>query len=264
MTSILATLPEGSLVPGDLCWLATRPCAGNGLAVLTARSPVELRAGEVLMLGDQRGFQVMGRSWWPEDSGSCVPCHLLRALTSTPRGPGEAMLSVRREGWSLAWVTVSDKGYVGQREDTAGPAVYQALSRTLDLSLAQGYVVPDDERMLQALIVRLALDQQFDLVVTTGGTGVAPRDVTPEATLAVIHKRLPGLERAMTQASLEKTPHGALSRAVCGVVGQSLVMNLPGSPKAVGECLAAVSGALAHGLAKIAGDPSDCAGIQSG
>jgi molybdenum cofactor synthesis domain-containing protein len=98
--------------------------------------------------------------------------------------------------------------------------------------------------------------------MTTGGTGVAPRDITPEATLAVIEKRLPGYERAMTAASLAKTPHGAVSRAVAGTLGRAIIVNMPGSPKAVRECLEPLVPTLSHTLEKLHGDPSDCARLR--
>jgi len=113
--------------------------------------------------------------------------------------------------------------------------------------------------MLKSLLVDLSLKQGFDLIMTTGGTGVGPRDITPEATLAVIEKRLPGYERAMTRASLQKTPHGAISRAIAGTLGESLIVNMPGSPKAVKECLEPLLPTLKHTLEKLQGDPSDCA-----
>jgi molybdenum cofactor synthesis domain-containing protein len=120
-------------------------------------------------------------------------------------------------------------------------------------------VLPDEERRIRALLTHLALEDGFDLICTTGGTGVAPRDVTPEATLSVIEKRMAGFERAMTAASLAKTPRAAVSRAVCGTLGGALILNLPGSPKAVRECLAAVLPAVAHTIEKLQGDPADCA-----
>ncbi|SKA79877.1 molybdenum cofactor synthesis domain-containing protein [Paucidesulfovibrio gracilis DSM 16080] len=169
-------------------------------------------------------------------------------------------LHVERRGWSVAWVTLSDKGARGERIDTAGPLVGEMLGEHLDVSLTMGYLLPDDQSSLQLLLMDLAWGQGVDLIVTTGGTGVAPRDVAPDATLRVIEKRLPGMERAMTSESLAKTPHAMISRAVAGTLGLSLIINLPGSPKAVRECLGVVLPALRHTLEKLHGDPSDCGG----
>ncbi len=132
----------------------------------------------------------------------------------------------------------------------------------LGLALVQGFVIPDEAGLLKGLMADLALVQGFDLILTTGGTGVGPRDVTPEATLAVIEKRLPGFERAMTAASLAKTPHGAISRAVAGTLGQAVIVNMPSSPKAVAECLEPLLPTLRHTLEKLQGDPSDCAALH--
>ena len=137
------------------------------------------------------------------------------------------------------------------------------MGEKLELSVIQGFVIPDEVSRLKGLLVDLALNQGFDLIMTTGGTGVAPRDITPEATLAVIEKRLPGYERAMTAASLVKTPHGAISRAVAGTLGPALIVNMPGSPKAVAECLEPLLPTLRHTLDKLHGDPSDCANLRA-
>jgi molybdenum cofactor synthesis domain-containing protein len=107
-------------------------------------------------------------------------------------------------------------------------------------------------------LLRLAYDDRFDLVLTSGGTGLTPRDMTPEATIAVLERRAPGLERAMTNAGLNAAPTACLSRSAAGAIGQTLVINLPGSPQAVRESLEATLPALKHGLAKLAGDPTDC------
>lgn len=112
--------------------------------------------------------------------------------------------------------------------------------------------------MLKATLVDCCLFQGFDLVFTTGGTGVGPRDITPEVTLPLLDKRLPGFERAMTQISLAKTPHAMISRAVAGTMGAALVVNLPGSPKAVRENLHAILPALKHAVEKLQGDQRDC------
>ena len=121
-------------------------------------------------------------------------------------------------------------------------------------------MLPDDAAALRALLTELALGQGYDIICTSGGTGVGPRDVSPEATLAVLDKRLPGFEQAMMQAGLDKTPTASVSRAVAGVIGGCICINLPGSRKAVVENLAAVLPALGHALDKLHGDPADCGG----
>lgn len=204
--------------------------------------------------------QVLSRFRWPgDDSSPCVEGCWIEARAAL-RVPAQGMsLEVRKEGAALAWVTLSDKGYAGQRQDRAGPLIAQTIGQALPLCLAQGFLLPDDPARLRALLTDLALEQGFDLVVTTGGTGVAPRDLTPDTTSAILDKRLPGMETAMLLASLAKTPHAVISRAVAGILGKTLIINLPGSPKAVAENLEALLPALPHALAKIHGDPSDCA-----
>lgn len=172
--------------------------------------------------------------------------------------PGEYPCVQSRRGFSLAWITLSDKGSRGERVDTSGPAIRDTLMSSLDISLARGVVIPDEAVRLKACLTDFCLEQGFDLVFTTGGTGVGPRDITPEVTLPLLDKRLAGFERAMTQASLSKTPHAVISRAVAGIMGASLVINLPGSPKAVRENLQAILPALQHTVEKLQGDPRDC------
>ncbi|NCC24304.1 MAG: MogA/MoaB family molybdenum cofactor biosynthesis protein [Deltaproteobacteria bacterium] len=183
---------------------------------------------------------------------------LWQALEDVPSGELALAGPVSR-GPSLAWITLSDKGAAGLRTDSAGPAVEEILGAAMSLSGTRGFLLPDEPDRLKALVVDLALHQGVDLVITTGGTGLAPRDTTPEAVQTLLDRRLPGFEQAMMNASLAKTPHAAISRAVCGTIGRSIVVTLPGSPKAVRENLAAVAPALAHALAKLQGDPSDCA-----
>jgi molybdenum cofactor synthesis domain-containing protein len=120
-------------------------------------------------------------------------------------------------------------------------------------------VIPDERTGIEATLRAWADEDGLALIVTTGGTGLAPRDVTPDATLAVLDYQVPGLAEAMRAASLAHTPLAMLSRAVAGVRGRTLIVNLPGSPKAVRECLAAIAPALPHGLEKLAGDPNECA-----
>jgi molybdopterin adenylyltransferase len=158
---------------------------------------------------------------------------------------------------SVAIVTVSDRGAAGLREDRSG----QVLAEYLE---SQGYtiqvrtLVPDVVPAIAEELRRCADVEQVALVVTTGGTGVAPRDLTPEATLQVVERLVPGMAEAMRAASLLKTPHAMISRGVVGIRNATLIINLPGSPRGALENLSVLLPALPHALAKIQGDPSEC------
>jgi molybdenum cofactor synthesis domain-containing protein len=157
-----------------------------------------------------------------------------------------------------AVITLSDKGSRGEREDESGPALRELLG-SAGVSIVRSAVLPDDRSRIAALLAELADSGTVDLIVTTGGTGVAPRDVTPEATRDVIERELPGMAEAMRAESLRKTPNAMLSRAVAGIRGRVLIINLPGSPRGARENLSVILPALAHAVAKTQGDPSDCA-----
>ena len=156
-----------------------------------------------------------------------------------------------------AILTISDKGSRGEREDLSGPMLREILNKA-GFSIAKAEVLPDDQQLLEQELRHLADESRLDLVVTTGGTGVSPQDVTPDATLAVIDREVPGMAEAMRLSSLAKTPHAMLSRAVVGVRGQTLIINLPGSLKGARENMQVLLPALDHALDKIQGDPSDC------
>lgn len=149
-------------------------------------------------------------------------------------------------------LTVSDRSARGEREDASGPALIKLVREELGFHVTQYAVVPDEQEQIAAVLRQWADELRLDLILTTGGTGFAPRDVTPEATLSVVEKLTPGLAEAMRAASLALTPHAMLSRAVAGIRGRTLIINLPGSPKAARENLLTVAPALRHGLALLA------------
>jgi molybdopterin adenylyltransferase len=155
-------------------------------------------------------------------------------------------------------ITVSDRGSRGEREDLSGREIAKLLA-TMDILVTATAIIPDEKDIIKATLKDFADGKCLDLIVTTGGTGVSPRDVTPDATLEVIDKEVPGMAEAMRQASLAVTPHAMISRAVAGIRGRSLIVNLPGSPKGVRENLAVVLPALPHAIEKIKGDQRDCA-----
>lgn len=159
--------------------------------------------------------------------------------------------------FSAAVLTVSDRGFQGERADASGPAV-EALLAEKGFRVAAADLVPDGIGPV-AEALRAYVAQDVALVVTVGGTGFSPRDLTPEATLSVVERLCPGIPEAMRAVSLAKTPHGCLSREVAGICGRTLIVNVPGSPRAAVENLSAVTSALAHGLAMLRGGPADCA-----
>jgi molybdenum cofactor synthesis domain-containing protein len=157
-----------------------------------------------------------------------------------------------------AIITLSDKGSKGEREDESG-RVIREMAVTIGAAVSHYEILPDEKALIISTLTRLADSCEIDLILTTGGTGVSPRDVTPEATRAVIDRELPGMAEAMRAESLKKTPHAMISRAVAGIRGQTLIVNLPGSPKAVRENLSVILPAIPHAVEKIKGDPSECA-----
>jgi molybdopterin adenylyltransferase len=151
-----------------------------------------------------------------------------------------------------AVVTVSDKGYAGEREDASGPLLANLL-RKMGAEVVSQTIVPDEQAQIEATLVELADEVQVDLVVTTGGTGPAPRDVTPEATRAVVERHMPGLAEVLRLEGYRKTPMAVISRGVSGIRGGTLFVNLPGSPRAVREGMETLTPILPHAIKMLRG-----------
>ncbi len=149
--------------------------------------------------------------------------------------------------YTVGVITASDKSSRGEREDLSGPAI-RAMVQEAGGTVLRYLVLPDEAELLTETLRAWADAGDLDVLFTTGGTGLSPRDVTPEATLAVLHRETPGIAEALRVESLKKTPMAMLSRAVAGVRGRTLIINLPGSPKAVRECLEVLSPVLPHAL----------------
>lgn len=156
--------------------------------------------------------------------------------------------------YTLSIITVSDKGSKGEREDKSGKVIEEVLSPLFEI--VSYAIVPDEKEQIKEAI--LSNVDRVDLILTNGGTGLHPRDVTPDATLEVIEREVPGIAEAMRAEGAKKTKTAILSRAVSGIKGKTLIINLPGSPKAVRESLEAIIDAIPHAIDKIKGDPTEC------
>jgi len=170
----------------------------------------------------------------------------------------EVVSVVPRERFQVVVLTVSDRCARGESQDTAGPAAAHLLEEKIDTHTYRIQIVPDDPETIADRLKHYADGHTIDLVLTVGGTGFSPRDVTPEATREVVDRPTPGLDEAMRAASLMKTPHAMLSRGASGIRKSTLIVNLPGSQRGAVENVEAIVDALRHGLGKLRGDPADC------
>jgi molybdenum cofactor synthesis domain-containing protein len=157
---------------------------------------------------------------------------------------------------TVAILTLSDKGSRGEREDLSGPAIREIMGR-INARVEFSGIIPDEKELIKERLIDYST--KVDVIITTGGTGLSPRDVTPDATLEVIDREIPGIADAMRAGGLLKTNRAMLSRAVAGVRGNTLIINLPGSPKAIKEGLEIIMDVIPHAVEKIKGSTEDCA-----
>lgn len=158
---------------------------------------------------------------------------------------------------TIGVLTISDSSAKGTREDTSGERIRSMVTQLPEAGITAGAIIPDEREQIEATLREWCDEKQVNLILTTGGTGLAPRDVTPEATSTVIEREAPGIAEAMRAVSLQHTPFGMLSRGVAGTRGRTLIINLPGSPKAVQECLECILPVLPHAINLLTEGPKE-------
>ena len=223
-----------------------------------------LRCGDVLLEMTQIGKECHSHCEIFKRMGECImPTQGVFARVLEPgeiRVGDEMEIQPRTEPrpWQAAVITLSDKGAKGERRDESGPAIANRLTEA-GYEVVEQLLLADEAAPLKAQLMRLADQRQLDLILTTGGTGFGPRDITPEATLAVAHRNAPGIAEAMRAASLAITPRAMLSRAASVIRGKTLIINLPGSPKACMECMDVFLDTIPHAMGLLRGAVEDCA-----
>ncbi len=223
-----------------------------------------LRCGGVLLEITQIGKECHNHCEIYRRMGDCIMPRegvFARVLCEGVIRVGDEMAVEARQGvrpWQAAVITLSDKGARGERMDESGPAIAGRL-KAAGYEVVEQLLIADDAEMLKKQLCRLADQRQLDLVLTTGGTGFSPQDVTPEATLAVAERSAPGIAEAIRAASLAVTSRAMLSRGTAVIRGKTLIINLPGSPKACMESMDVFLDVVPHGLELLRGEASDCA-----
>lgn len=223
-----------------------------------------LRCGDVLLEMTQIGKECHSHCEIYKKMGECImPREGVFAGVITPGtiSVGDEMSIEKREGhfpWQAAVITLSDKGAAGERKDESGPAVAKRL-REAGYAVVEELLIPDDAAALKLELARLCDQRRLDLILTTGGTGCSTRDTTPEATLAVADRNVPGIAEAMRAASMKITPHAMISRAASVIRGKTLIINLPGSPKACMENMDVFMDTIPHAMGLLRNEVHDCA-----
>ena len=223
-----------------------------------------LRCGNVLLEMTQIGKECHSHCEIYKKMGECIMPHegvFARVITPGTISVGDEMSIEKREGhfpWQAAVITLSDKGAAGERKDESGPAVAKRL-REAGYAVVEELLIPDDAAALKLQLARLCDQRRLDLILTTGGTGCSARDTTPEATLAVADRNVPGIAEAMRAASMKITPHAMISRAASVIRGKTLIINLPGSPKACMENMDVFMDTIPHAMGLLRNEGHDCA-----
>ena len=241
--------------------------------VIRGLDPAEIAIGRRLRVGaeavlqiTQHGKECHNRCVIYETVGDCIMPRsgtFARVVRSGRVEVGDELrVDPAFDHYRFGVITVSDRGAAGEREDGSGPLVAELLNSAFGGHEVAREIVADDRHQIAEKIVELCDERVCDLVVTTGGTGLSPRDVTPDATLEIVDREIPGMAEAIRAAGMSKTPHAMLSRAVCGQRGQTLIINLSGSPRAVREQIETLEPVLGHALETATGIPQDCAKLR--
>lgn len=223
-----------------------------------------LRCGDVLLEMTQIGKECHSHCEIYKKMGECIMPRegvFARVITPGTISVGDEMSIEKREGhfpWQAAVITLSDKGAAGERKDESGPAVAKRL-REAGYAVVEELLIPDNAAALKLELARLCDQRRLDLILTTGGTGCSARDTTPEATLAVADRNVPGIAEAMRAASMKITPHAMISRAASVIRGKTLIINLPGSPKACMENMDVFMDTIPHAMGLLRNEVHDCA-----
>ena len=223
-----------------------------------------LRCGDVLLELTQIGKECHSHCAIYKAVGDCIMPRegvFARVLHGGKIKTGDEMYieeRTQKRKYQAAVITLSDKGSKGEREDKSGPLLKERLVRE-GYEVVEYLLLPDEKAPLKKELIRLADQRQLDLILTTGGTGFSSRDTTPEATLEIADRNAPGIAEAIRSYSMKITPHAMLSRGASVIRGKTLIINLPGSPKACGESLDCILGSLPHGLDLLRGEASECA-----
>ena len=235
----------------------------SGIDVLHLPIGSYLQIGDALLEITQRGKECHDHCQIYYKMGECIMPKtgmFTKVLKGGNVKVGDEIKVVERDSKPLtaAVITLSDKGFKGEREDISGPTLINRLKEE-GYEIVEYILIPDDKKMLQQSLKRLCDQRDVNLILTTGGTGCAPRDITPEATKEILDKEVPGISEAIRAESLKITPHAMLSRGVSGIRNKSLIINLPGSPKACLESVEVFIKSIRHAIKLIQGEEKECA-----